>query len=192
MAYKKGHISYWKGKKRPKFSEEWKKNIGNSGRGRVPWNKGTKGVMKAWNKGKPAPWSKGNKHKKGIPAWNKGKTGIYSEEFIQKLRKRFSGKNSSLWKGGITKPHSYYKRIRNGTLSKNGGSHTLGEWQNLKAQYNFTCPCCHKSEPEIKLTEDHIIPISKGGSDNIENIQPLCQNCNSRKYTKIIKYESIS
>lgn len=69
------------------------------------------------------------------------------------------------------------------------GSHTVSDWENLKAQYNWTCPCCRKKETKINLTEDHIIPLSKGGSDNIENIQPLCGSCNSKKYTKIIKYE---
>lgn len=70
----------------------------------------------------------------------------------------------------------------------NGGSHTIGEWETLKAQYNWICPACGKPEPEIKLTEDHIIPLTKSGSDNIENIQPLCRRCNIVKMTKIIKY----
>lgn len=73
-------------------------------------------------------------------------------------------------------------------IIKELGSHTFGEWELLKKQYNLICPCCKKSEPKIKLTEDHIIPLSKGGSDLIENIQPLCKSCNCKKQTKIIKY----
>jgi 5-methylcytosine-specific restriction endonuclease McrA len=70
--------------------------------------------------------------------------------------------------------------------------HTYQEWETLKAQYNWTCPWCGKSEPKIKLTEDHIIPLSRGGSNNIENIQPLCKSCNCKKSTKIIsKFQPI-
>jgi 5-methylcytosine-specific restriction endonuclease McrA len=40
----------------------------------------------------------------------------------------------------------------------------------------------------VKLTVDHVIPISMDGSNNIENIQPLCRECNSAKHTQTIDF----
>lgn len=68
------------------------------------------------------------------------------------------------------------------------GSHTLEEWESLKRHYNFTCLCCGRQEPEITLTRDHVIPLNKGGDDSINNIQPLCNRCNSKKSSKSIDY----
>lgn len=68
------------------------------------------------------------------------------------------------------------------------GSHTEEEWQELKAFYDYKCLCCGKREPEIKLTRDHVVPLTQGGSDSIDNIQPLCARCNSSKTNKHIDY----
>jgi 5-methylcytosine-specific restriction endonuclease McrA len=59
------------------------------------------------------------------------------------------------------------------------------EWLELCEKYNNKCACCGK---EGNLTVDHIIPLSSGGTNYIENIQPLCSVCNSIKATKTIDY----
>lgn len=61
------------------------------------------------------------------------------------------------------------------------GSHTLEEWEKLKKEKEYTCVLCGKKEPEVILTQDHIIPLSMGGSNYIQNIQPLCMPCNRTK-----------
>lgn len=100
------------------------------------------------------------------------------------------GEDSPNWKGGVSlDPHypSLMVHLRRARETEAGGSYSIGEWDTLLAQYNWTCPCCKRSD--VALTVDHIVPISRGGSNNIENIQPLCKSCNSRKHTNIIKYD---
>jgi 5-methylcytosine-specific restriction endonuclease McrA len=75
--------------------------------------------------------------------------------------------------------HNYRARKENAIATL-----TAQEWLNLKALYGYRCLCCGKQEPEITLTLDHIIPISKGGSTTFENIQPLCLTCNDKKSKK--------
>lgn len=56
---------------------------------------------------------------------------------------------------------------------------TRMEWEAIKVAYNFKCAYCG-CEP-IEITQDHVIPISKGGEDSASNIVPVCQTCNKRK-----------
>jgi 5-methylcytosine-specific restriction endonuclease McrA len=96
---------------------------------------------------------------------------------------------SHLKPNGITKIKGYYTHKaleRYAKLKGSVGSFTLQEWEYIKKKYNYCCVFCGKQDGVIKLTKDHIIPITKGGSNFISNIQPLCQSCNSRKSNRLL------
>ena len=59
----------------------------------------------------------------------------------------------------------------------------------IKERDNYTCCICKNSvynEPNLLLEVDHIIPISKGGMTEENNLQTLCWKCNRAKADKII------
>jgi HNH endonuclease len=70
-------------------------------------------------------------------------------------------------------------------LIDSGGSHTEQEWNALCASYDHRCLCCGETKP---LTKDHVLPLSLGGDNTIENLQPLCLACNLRKHAKHVDY----
>lgn len=43
------------------------------------------------------------------------------------------------------------------------------------------CQSCGQTQLEVQLTVDHIIPLARGGSNDISNLQTLCLKCNQRK-----------
>ena len=109
-----------------------------------------------------------------------------------------------------------YQRRRLAWIAASPVHHTPQEWEALKARYGYRCVCCGALEDricmhcgsrtefhpwgpglepyvesgDIKLFRDHIIPLSRGGHDAIDNIQPLCYRCNTRKGTRTVDYRS--
>ncbi len=77
------------------------------------------------------------------------------------------------------------QHLREARKRGNGGSYTVQEWNELCERYDYRCLRCGEQKP---LTVDHVIPISKGGPNDISNLQPLCGSCNSTKRDKTIDY----
>lgn len=92
-------------------------------------------------------------------------------------------RNRSLAKTGSAREQVNRRRVR---LAKAQGSHTKAEWLDLCAWVGNKCvvPGCSRTD----LTRDHIVPLSRGGTDYINNIQPLCRSHNSKKGTKMTNY----
>jgi 5-methylcytosine-specific restriction endonuclease McrA len=69
---------------------------------------------------------------------------------------------------------------------RQGPGWTEPQWQALKRKYHHRCLCCRKKG--LQLEPDHIEPIEKGGAHHINNIQPLCKDCNMRKGARYHDY----
>jgi len=114
-----------------------------------------------------------------IKRWSKTEQGRIS---LKRARKKFAPKMLEL--------------TRKRRLLKKGimGTYTEADWDRKKKEFNYCCARCGIPESRLKelwgkqhwkLTRDHILPISKGGTDRIINIQPLCISCNCKKHDAI-------
>ncbi len=74
------------------------------------------------------------------------------------------------------------RAARNASL----GSFTVEEFEELCASYGNRCLAC--GDNKAALEADHVVALTKGGSDDIGNIQPLCGSCNRKKFVNIIDY----
>lgn len=67
----------------------------------------------------------------------------------------------------------------------NGGTHTPEQLQDLLILQEYRCAYCGASLLE-KRHLDHIVPLTRGGSNDISNLAYTCPRCNLSKNNKTL------
>lgn len=72
---------------------------------------------------------------------------------------------------------AYFHRRRARLLASCSPGVSPADWQVLVRRFGGCCAYCGGSGCEV----DHIVPVSKGGRDEIQNVLPACRRCNASK-----------
>jgi len=73
-------------------------------------------------------------------------------------------------------------RVMQKVLSYKGRVKKLGGFNRNDVLFDY-CKMCGTTEG---LVIDHIVPLSRGGMNTIDNIQVLCRSCNCKKANKMM------
>lgn len=73
------------------------------------------------------------------------------------------------------------RHARRARLAGAGGRFTAQEWGALKDSYLGRCAYCFDAKAEHI---DHVVPVAKGGTNDIGNLVPACAKCNLSKGSK--------
>jgi 5-methylcytosine-specific restriction endonuclease McrA len=81
------------------------------------------------------------------------------------------------------------RRRREDKLRRATGAFTSGQFHRLVLHFHGLCVAClNPGSPLDPIVPDHVQSVFEGGSDSIENIQPMHRTCNSVKGSKWIDY----
>lgn len=170
------------GDKNPMKRPEVRAKKSKSSMGKVPWNKGKKGIYSDEYR------EKISKGKMGKPSWNKGRCGTpgsfksghkHSMETLEKISKSRiglnTGENNPSWRGGISF-EPYCSKFNNQLKKK------------IRQRDNGTCQLCGIKENGRKLDVHHI----HYDKPNCEpDLIALCQKCNCKVNHNRDYYESL-
>lgn len=147
-------------------------------------------AQRNWRRANPEKAKEANKR-------SRDKNPNYRKEYYQKNKERTlklnklwyeenkERKNETSKKWSTPERRSVIYHKRRARLVGSGGKVKIKDWEDMLKKYG-KCLCCGRTD--IKLTMDHVVPISLGGKHVIENLQPLCKSCNCKKGAKTIDY----
>ena len=128
-----------------------------------------------------------------IKKWQKA-----NPEKLKACRKRYYAKNPEKVKAGIKKwQKANPEKVRENWLRKRGygivkkGIINKVITENILKYGSIVCEKCKEKCPD-NFHIDHIMPISKGGPNNYNNLQILCAHCNCSKHVDIADYRQIN
>jgi 5-methylcytosine-specific restriction endonuclease McrA len=89
----------------------------------------------------------------------------------------------------IADPENYQRKLTHNCNRRSrllsAGDHTPEESARLLERQHHRCAniFCLIDLRKVDKQLDHIIPLARGGSNRVENLQWLCEPCNRRKYS---------
>jgi 5-methylcytosine-specific restriction endonuclease McrA len=123
-----------------------------------------------------------NQERDRVKVWyrkNLAKAKAYHSGFYLKNKIKIKGRTKA-WR--VKNPEKRAEMEKRRSARKRGASacdFTSSQWEAMKKASGYRCVYC--GGRPARLTQDHTIPLSKGGSHTASNIVPACQPCNSRK-----------
>jgi hypothetical protein len=98
-------------------------------------------------------------------------------EYRRENREKINARQRELRKEKFAK-YNGYKHKRRSRERELISTLNTEQWEQCQQHFNHKCAYCEKKQ---KLTQDHFVPVSKGGEYTRVNIVPCCRPCNASK-----------
>jgi 5-methylcytosine-specific restriction endonuclease McrA len=128
-------------------------------------------------------------YKKAWMKANSARIAAFKREYYERNREDVISRSDEWGKNNFEKVKQFKannRRKRRAAKNASRGSFTAKEFEELCERYGNRCLSCGVTG--VVLEADHVVPLTRGGSDDISNIQPLCGSCNRRKFVDTVDY----